>query len=117
MIYRILTIIVSCLIVSSCTSVDKFSQNTDFYAWDTYLDDLGTGSSVTPTASIITSDGNAEVTLIKAADPSDSTASTKGYPYAGIYFNFNRSGNPIDLSNINRISLIYKLTGQISFLL
>ena len=117
MINKILVIIITCLVVSSCTSAGKFYRNTDFFTWDTYVDDLGTGSSATPTASIITTDGTAEVTLIKAADPSDNTASTKGYPFTGIFFYFNTLSKPVDLSNSNKILLTYKLTGQISFLL
>jgi len=117
MINRILVIIVTCLVISSCTGAGKFYRNTDFFTWNTYVDDLGTGSSATPTASIITSDGTAEVTLIKAADPPDNAASTRGYPFSGIIFNFNKSSKPVDLSNFNKILLTYKLAGQISFLL
>lgn len=119
MFYKILSIIVVCLIITNCTSADKFYIKTNFFAWDTYVDNLDTGSSVTPVSSIITSDGNAEVTLIKVADPSSNAnvISAKGYPFAGIYFAFNRSHKAVDLSGINKIILTYKLSGQISFLL
>ncbi len=89
-----------------------------FEDWLTFVDDLETGSYIDPSKYFITLEGNIEVTMIKAADPEwiEKDPPSK-YPYVGIGTYFESSGNPVDLSEVEHIRLVYKLDGPVSLVL
>ena len=89
-----------------------------FEKWWTFVDDLGTGSQIKPDRHFITTEGDIEVTLTKAADPDwIEQDSPSKYPYVGIGTYFELSGSPVDLSEVENIRLIYKLDGPVSLVL
>jgi len=109
-------ILIIAVLVSACSSTEKFYRKTGFLVWDTFADQLGTGSSTTQSNSILTSEGDAEITLIKAEHSAQDSANAE-YPYSGVFFGFDKSRKPVDKSNYKKILLTYRLTGQLSLVL
>ncbi len=90
----------------------------DFRDWWVFVDNLGTGSHIKSEYQFITSKGDIEVTMSKAAPPDwNEHKPPNDYPYVGIGTYFERSGNPVDLTGVEAIQLNYKLEGPVSLVL
>ena len=111
-----LALLVIVMLITGCSSTDKFYLKTGFLTWDTFADQLGTGSSVTEAKSILTGDGDAEIRLVKAEHPAEDSTDKK-YPYSAVFFRFNKTHDPVDLSGYKEIHLEYRLSGQLCLML
>jgi len=95
----------------------RYKNNTGFNHWDTFVDNLGSGSSITPTWDFFTDTGDIEVKMHKAADPSPNESTPEPYPYVGIGMEFDHPTKTVDLTDAENIVLTYKLSGPVSLLL
>jgi hypothetical protein len=99
-----------CLLLPACGLVQTAQ-------WDSFADDLGTGSQVAPSSGLFTLEGDVEVEITKAPEPEWDEDNPPDYPYAGVSMKLRRSGKAVDLSAVQRLTLEYRLQGTVDLLL
>jgi len=112
-------LIFSCIILLSCSCKDNSNICiSDFTHWWTFVDKLGTGSHIEPYEYFVTLEGDIEVLMTKSSDPEwTKYILPTDYPYVGIGTFFNLSKDPVDLSSVKNIYLVYKLNGPVNLVL